>query len=113
MCDSLVVVLLISQIFKLFEPAYNSLRTSYRSVVASKLTPFGLRFDDMLDPLKDEVRVSAARVTLPQPESWVTSSSFAYQYKYASQVWRASRFARGPAPFGLAGCGGGSAPPAP
>ena len=38
------------------EPVYTSLATSYRAVVGHKLAKYGLRFDDVQDPLKDEVR---------------------------------------------------------
>lgn len=36
-------------------PVFNSLATTYRSVVGAKLAKYGLRFDDLQDPLKDEV----------------------------------------------------------
>jgi hypothetical protein len=37
-------------------PLYESFATTYRSVVGHKLAKYGLRFDDLQDPLKDEVQ---------------------------------------------------------
>lgn len=38
------------------EPVFNRVASSYRGVVGHKLAKYGLRFDDLQDPLKDEVR---------------------------------------------------------
>ncbi|KAG2438527.1 hypothetical protein HXX76_005078 [Chlamydomonas incerta] len=42
-------------------PVFNSLATTYRSVVGAKLAKYGLRFDDLQDPLKDDDVAEALR----------------------------------------------------
>ncbi|KXZ52204.1 hypothetical protein GPECTOR_10g835 [Gonium pectorale] len=42
-------------------PLYKSLATSYRAAVGHKLAKYGLRFDDLQDPLKDEDVAEALR----------------------------------------------------
>ena len=44
------------QVKQLFKPAVNTVGKAYVGYVNSQLSNYGLRFDDLYDPLKDEVR---------------------------------------------------------
>ncbi len=50
---------------RLAEPAYARLAVWYQGVVQHELTKFGLRYDDLLDPLQD-TETEAALERLPQ-----------------------------------------------
>lgn len=40
----------------MFAPLWNTVAKRYRAAVFSELSQVGLRYDDLYDPLKDEVR---------------------------------------------------------
>ncbi|PNH03079.1 Cytochrome b-c1 complex subunit 7-2 [Tetrabaena socialis] len=46
---------------QLVGPLFNSVASSYRGTVGLKLAKYGLRFDDLHDPLKDEDVAEALR----------------------------------------------------
>lgn len=48
-------------VLKMVEPVFNAVANSYRGVVGHKLAKYGLRFDDLQDPLKDEDVAEALR----------------------------------------------------
>ena len=54
-------------LFRLVEPAYARVAVWYQGVVSHELTKFGLRYDDLLDPLQD-TETEAALERLPQRE---------------------------------------------
>ncbi|GFR43486.1 hypothetical protein Agub_g4572 [Astrephomene gubernaculifera] len=46
---------------QLAAPIYNRMGVAYRAAVGQKLSKYGLRFDDLQDPLKDEDVMEALR----------------------------------------------------
>lgn len=44
------------QVKQMFAPLWNTVAKRYRAAVFSELSQVGLRYDDLYDPLKDEVR---------------------------------------------------------
>ncbi len=57
------------QIQQLVRPLYQTFGKSYRAAVGAKLSKYGLRFDDLQDPLKDEVRRRAFFGVMPNRHS--------------------------------------------
>lgn len=45
----------LAQVKQVFGPAWNAVATRYRAGVFKELAGYGLRYDDLYDPLKDEV----------------------------------------------------------
>jgi hypothetical protein len=72
MCDP-------SQVKQLFGPAWNAVASRYRAAVFKELSGYGLRYDDLYDPLKNEVGAPwrptrpANIMQPPQPDLALTS----------------------------------------